>query len=63
MPAWSVRRLAAVDEKLIDELATVLIDCVEGGATVGFMVPITRIGRCRSGVALPKALQRVSGCC
>jgi ribosomal protein S18 acetylase RimI-like enzyme len=42
MPAWSVRRLAAVDEKLIDELATVLIDCVEGGATVGFMVPITR---------------------
>jgi GNAT superfamily N-acetyltransferase len=42
MPAWSVRRLAAVDEKQIDELATVLIDCVEGGATVGFMVPITR---------------------
>lgn len=37
-----MRRLAAVDEKLIDELATVLIDCVEGGATVGFMVPITR---------------------
>ena len=34
-----MRRLAAVDEKQIDELATVLIDVVEGGATVGFMMP------------------------
>ena len=42
MPGWSVRRLGAVDEKQIDELATVLIDVVEGGATVGFMMPITR---------------------
>ena len=42
MPGWSVRRLAAVDEKQIEELATVLIDVVEGGATVGFMMPITR---------------------
>ena len=42
MPAWSVRRLAAVDETQIDELASVLIDCVEGGATVGFVMPITR---------------------
>ena len=42
MPGWSVRRLAVVDEKQIDELATVLIDVVEGGATVGFMMPITR---------------------
>jgi len=37
-----VRRLAAVDEKQIDELSAVLIDCVEGGATVGFMMPMTR---------------------
>lgn len=41
MPPWSVRRLAAVDEKQIDELAAVLIDVVEGGATVGFMMPMT----------------------
>jgi ribosomal protein S18 acetylase RimI-like enzyme len=34
--------LAHVDEKLINELAAVLIDCVEGGAAVGFMMPITR---------------------
>lgn len=41
MPGWSVRRLTAVDEKQIDELAAVLIDVVEGGATVGFMMPMT----------------------
>ena len=41
MPGWSVRRLAAVDGNQIDELATLLIDVVEGGATVGFMMPIT----------------------
>jgi GNAT superfamily N-acetyltransferase len=32
----------ALDEALIDELATVLIDCVEGGASVSFMLPLTR---------------------
>jgi GNAT superfamily N-acetyltransferase len=42
MPGWSVRRLTAVDERQIDELATVLIDVVEGGATVGFIMPMTR---------------------
>lgn len=42
VPAWSVRRLTAVDETQINQLATVLIDVVEGGATVGFMMPITR---------------------
>src|ERR1700682_4420051 len=41
-PAWSVRRLLAVDEAQIDELAGVLIDCVEGGASVSFMHPLTR---------------------
>jgi GNAT superfamily N-acetyltransferase len=41
MPGWSVRRLTAVDEKQIDELAAVLIDVVEGGAAVGFMMPMT----------------------
>ena len=42
MSAWSVRRLHAVDERQIEDLAGVLIDCVEGGAAVGFMKPLTR---------------------
>jgi GNAT superfamily N-acetyltransferase len=40
--AWSVRRLRTVDDAQIDELAGVLIDCVEGGASVSFMLPLTR---------------------
>jgi GNAT superfamily N-acetyltransferase len=39
---WSLRRLQAVDEAQIDGLADVLIDCVEGGASVSFMHPLTR---------------------
>src|SRR5919201_2161730 len=41
-PAWSVRRLHALDDEHIDGLADVLIDCVEGGASVSFMHPLTR---------------------
>ena len=41
-PTWSLRRLHAVDEPQIDGLADVLIDCVEGGASVSFMHPLTR---------------------
>jgi GNAT superfamily N-acetyltransferase len=41
-PAWSLRRLHALDEPQIDELASVLIDCVEGGASVSFMLPLAR---------------------
>src|SRR5687767_7715017 len=41
-PAWSLRRLHSVDEAQIEELAGVLIDCVEGGASVGFMLPLSR---------------------
>jgi len=40
--AWSIRRLHRVDEAQIDALAGVLIDCVEGGASVSFMHPLTR---------------------
>src|SRR5256714_12597012 len=40
--AWWVRRLQALDEAQIDELAEVLIDCVEGGASVSFMHPLPR---------------------
>jgi GNAT superfamily N-acetyltransferase len=39
---WTIRRLVAVDEAHIEELAGVLIDCVEGGASVSFMLPLTR---------------------
>ena len=39
---WQVRRLHTLDEKQIDGLADVLTDCVEGGASVGFMLPLPR---------------------
>jgi len=39
---WSIRRLTAVDDTHIEQLADVLIDCVEGGASVSFMLPLTR---------------------
>jgi GNAT superfamily N-acetyltransferase len=41
-PTWSLRRLHAVDDAQIDDLAAVLIDCVEGDASVGFMHSLTR---------------------
>lgn len=39
---WSVRRLQTLDDEQIEGLASVLIDCVEGGASVSFMHPLTR---------------------
>ena len=39
---WSPRRLHSLDDARIDELADVLIDCVEGGASVSFMHPLRR---------------------
>jgi len=41
-PTWNPRRLHAVDDTQVDELAGLLIDCVEGGASVSFMHPLTR---------------------
>jgi GNAT superfamily N-acetyltransferase len=41
-PNYSLRRLLAVDAAQINQLADVLIDCVEGGASVSFMLPFTR---------------------
>jgi GNAT superfamily N-acetyltransferase len=41
-PNWSVRRLRVVDDAQMNALADVLIDCVEGGASVSFMHPLTR---------------------
>jgi GNAT superfamily N-acetyltransferase len=37
----SVRRLSKLDEISIAGLAAVLVDCVEGGASVSFMAPLT----------------------
>ncbi len=41
-PTWSPRRLLALNDAEIDGLANVLIDCVEGGASVSFMHPLSR---------------------
>jgi ribosomal protein S18 acetylase RimI-like enzyme len=41
-PPVSLRRLHAVDDAQIDALADVLIDCVDGGASVSFMHPLSR---------------------
>jgi GNAT superfamily N-acetyltransferase len=41
-PDWNPRRLLAIDERQIEELALVLIDCVDGGASVSFMHPLSR---------------------
>ncbi len=40
--AYRVRRLAAIGERERRGLGGVLIDCVEGGASVSFMHPMTR---------------------
>lgn len=39
MSTWSVRRLQTVNAAELDELASVLTDCVAGGASVSFMLP------------------------
>jgi GNAT superfamily N-acetyltransferase len=41
-PAWSLRRLHALDTAHVESLADVLLDCVEGGASVSFMHPLSR---------------------
>lgn len=41
-PPWSLRRLQSVNDAQISELASVLIDCVEGDASVSFMHPLSR---------------------
>jgi len=39
---FSLRRVHALDDAQIDQLAGVTIDCVDGGASIGFMHPLTR---------------------
>jgi GNAT superfamily N-acetyltransferase len=41
-PLWTPRRLHAVHDAHIEGLADVLIDCVEGDASVSFMHPLSR---------------------
>lgn len=42
MPDIQIRRLQVLGEQEIAGLSDVLIDCVNGGASVGFMWPMTR---------------------
>ena len=42
IPSSNVRRLDAVDDRQREELAGVLLDCVDGGASVSFMRPLSR---------------------
>ncbi len=37
-----VRRLQTVEDRQLDQLTDVLLDCVEGGASVSFMQPLSR---------------------
>jgi GNAT superfamily N-acetyltransferase len=39
---WQIRRPHALDEGLVAELATLLIDCVDNGSSVSFMHPLSR---------------------
>lgn len=41
-PSVTIRRIASLDDRTIDQLVDVVIDCVEGGASIGFMLPFTR---------------------
>jgi GNAT superfamily N-acetyltransferase len=40
--SWSVRKLETIDARVLEGLSDVLIDCVEGGASVSFMLPMSR---------------------
>lgn len=41
-PPWSIRRLDVLEQAHLHGLTDVLIDCVEGGASVSFMLPLSR---------------------
>ncbi len=41
-PAFTLRRLTSVSAAEVEGLADLLIDCVEGGASVSFMLPLSR---------------------
>jgi GNAT superfamily N-acetyltransferase len=39
--SWTIRRLYALDPTQIESLSRLTIDCVESGASIGFMAPLT----------------------
>src|SRR5215213_11955715 len=39
---WTIRELHSATEEDIEALADILIDCVEGGASISFMSPLRR---------------------
>lgn len=39
---WTIRRVADLDDATVTALADVLLDCVAGGASVGFLAPLAR---------------------
>lgn len=41
-PPFAIRRLHALDDRAVAALAEVLLDCVAGGASVGFMASLSR---------------------
>ncbi len=41
-PPWTIRRLHSLTAEHVEQLTDVLLDCVNGGASVGFMQPFTR---------------------
>ena len=41
--AWTLRQLHAPGDAEIEGLADVLVDCVEGGASVSFLHPLSRV--------------------
>ena len=61
---FTIRALAPQEARgLVGALSDVLIDCVEGGASVSFMLPLTGTGPMRSGMASPRARLRASASC
>jgi ribosomal protein S18 acetylase RimI-like enzyme len=40
--SWTIRELRNVSDQDIEALADILIDCVEAGASISFMSPLTR---------------------
>jgi GNAT superfamily N-acetyltransferase len=56
--SWSVRRLQAVSAVQLGELASVLIDCVAGGASVSFMQPLELEGALAFWTSVASAVAR-----
>jgi len=53
-----IRKLESIDAHALDGLIEVLVDCVEGGASVNFMLPITRTKAAAYWAAVAQGLTR-----